>query len=173
MQITVPMFILLFLGGLFAGFVDSIAGGGGLIALPVILSLGLPPRLALGTNKLQGCFGTASASYNYVRKGKVNLKESYVGITFTFVGAALGTWTIQQMDAAFLEYIIPILLFIIFIYTLLSPKLGEVEQTAKMSPTLFFCAVWSWLRLLRRLLRAGNRLLLDGGTAGSERRKHD
>ncbi len=138
MQISLTVFILLFLGGLFAGFVDSIAGGGGLIALPVILSLGLPPRLALGTNKLQGCFGTASASYNYVRKGKVGLRESAVGIAFTFVGAALGTWTIQQIDADFLEYIIPALLLGIFLYTLFSPKLGEVEQAAKISPTPFF-----------------------------------
>jgi uncharacterized membrane protein YfcA len=118
--------------------VDSIAGGGGLIALPVILSLGLPPRLALGTNKLQGCFGTASASYNYIRKGKISLKETYVGIAFTFVGAALGTLTIQHMDAAWLEYAIPVLLLMIFIYTLVSPKLGKTEQKAKLPPTLFF-----------------------------------
>ncbi len=138
MHISAIMFGLLFLGGLFAGFIDSIAGGGGLIALPVILSLGLPPRLALGTNKLQGCFGTASSSYNYIRKGKVRLKDNYVGIACTFIGATLGTWTIQQLDAAFLDYIIPVLLLAIFLYTLLSPKLGVVEQPAKMPPTLFF-----------------------------------
>lgn len=138
MQITIEMIGVLFLGGLFAGFVDSIAGGGGLITLPLLLSLGLPPQLALGTNKLQSSFGSGSASFNYVRKGKVRLKDGYAGIAFTLVGAALGTWTIQRLDAAFLEYIIPVLLVVIFVYTLLSPKLGEVRQAAKLPAMLFF-----------------------------------
>ncbi|PIE33920.1 hypothetical protein CSA56_09530 [candidate division KSB3 bacterium] len=138
MHITYEMFGLLFLGGLCAGFVDSIAGGGGLIALPVILSLGLPTPLALGTNKLQGSFGTASASYNYFRKGNIRFQECYVGIIFTLVGAAIGTWTIQQLDPEFLTYIIPVLLLVIFIHTLFSPKLGYVEQAPKMSPNFFF-----------------------------------
>ncbi len=130
--------LLLFGGGFCAGFVDSIAGGGGLITLPLLLSLGLPSQTALGTNKLQGSFGTFSSSLNYIRKGKVRLQENYTGIIFTFIGAALGTWTIQQLEPAFLEYAIPVLLFGIFIYTLLSPKLGCKEQKAKLSLPLFF-----------------------------------
>ncbi len=130
--------LLLFGGGFCAGFVDSIAGGGGLITLPLLLSLGLSSQTALGTNKLQGSFGTFSSSLNYIRKGKVRLRENYTGIIFTFIGAALGTWTIQQLEPAFLEYAIPVLLFGIFIYTLLSPKLGYKEQKAKLSLPLFF-----------------------------------
>ena len=53
---------LLFLAGLCAGFVDSIAGGGGLITLPVLLNVGIPPELALGTNKLQATFGSGSVN---------------------------------------------------------------------------------------------------------------
>ena len=135
---TITSFLLLLGGGFCAGFVDSIAGGGGLIALPLLLSLGLPPQTALGTNKLQGSFGTFSSSLNYIRKGKVRLRENYAGIIFTFIGAALGTWTIQQLDPAFLEYAIPVLLFAIFIYTLLSPKLGYKEQPARLSLPIFF-----------------------------------
>ena len=77
---------LLFITGFSAGFVDSIAGGGGLIALPVLLSVGLPPQLALGTNKLQGAFGTLSAAYNFICKGEADLKECTSGIFFTFIG---------------------------------------------------------------------------------------
>ncbi|MEZ4528710.1 MAG: TSUP family transporter [Desulfobacterales bacterium] len=79
--------ILLFVTGLAAGFVDSIAGGGGLITLPVLLSVGLPPQLALGTNKLQGSFGTLSAAYNFIRKKQVVLKEAVTGVLFTLIGA--------------------------------------------------------------------------------------
>ena len=53
---------ILFLTGLVAGWIDSIAGGGGLITVPVLLSLGMSPAEALGTNKLQATFGSASAT---------------------------------------------------------------------------------------------------------------
>ena len=56
------IFPALFATGLAAGWVDSIAGGGGLITLPVLLSVGLPPQMALGTNKLQATFGSGSAT---------------------------------------------------------------------------------------------------------------
>ncbi len=132
------MFSALFLAGLLAGFVDSVAGGGGLIALPALLSVGLPPQLALGTNKFQGCFGTLSASYNYIRKGKASLEEAWVGILFTFLGALLGAWLIQRMEAAFLERLIPILLAVVFVYTLLTRRLGFEPRPPIVSKGLFF-----------------------------------
>ena len=84
-ELSPLIFAFLFAGGLFAGFVDSIAGGGGLISLPVLLSVGLPPQIALGTNKLQGSFGTFSSAFNYIRKGKADLKKSFLGISLTCV----------------------------------------------------------------------------------------
>jgi uncharacterized membrane protein YfcA len=137
-EITFSIFIILFLGGFCAGFVDSIAGGGGLISLPVLLSVGLPPQLALGTNKLQGSFGTFSASFNYIRKGKADLKSSIAGIVFTFIGAALGAWFIQRLDPAFIKHIIPILLMAVFIYTLVSKEFGFKQRRAVMNRRLFF-----------------------------------
>lgn len=74
--LTPAIALLLFATGTAAGFVDSIAGGGGLVALPMLLSVGMPPQIALGTNKLQGSFGTFSAALNYIQKGEVNLKET-------------------------------------------------------------------------------------------------
>jgi uncharacterized membrane protein YfcA len=100
--------------GPFGRVVDSIAGGGGLISLPVLLSVGLPPQLALGTNKLQGSFGTFSSAFNYIRKGKADLNRSYAGILFTLIGAMLGAWVIQQLEADFLKPLIPILLAMVF-----------------------------------------------------------
>jgi uncharacterized membrane protein YfcA len=128
----------LFFGGFCAGFVDSIAGGGGLIALPVLLSVGLPPQLALGTNKLQGSFGTFSASYNYIRKGKADLKSSIDGIVSTFIGAALGAWVIQRLEPAFIKDLIPILLMAVFIHTLVSKELGFKQRRAVMHRRWFF-----------------------------------
>ena len=138
LQITADLLGILFGGGLLAGFVDSIAGGGGLISLPVLLSVGLPPPLALGTNKLQGCFGTLSASYNYIRKGQADLRESYLGVLFTFIGAVLGAWLIQRLDSGFIRHIIPVLLTLVFIYTLFSRRLGFESRRAVMSKRGFF-----------------------------------
>ena len=66
---------LLCAAAFFAGFVDSIAGGGGLITVPVMLIVGIPPLQALGTNKVQSLFGAASATIAYARRGHVQLAE--------------------------------------------------------------------------------------------------
>jgi len=77
-----------------AGFVDSIAGGGGLIMLPALLLAGIPPQNALGTNKFGSTFGTGAALVNFVRSKKVIWKIATVGVGFTLTGSFLGTKTI-------------------------------------------------------------------------------
>ncbi len=137
-HLTAGTFTLLFATGLVAGFVDSIAGGGGLITLPALLAVGLPPQLALGTNKLQGSFGTLSASYNYIKKGEVSLKACRTGVVFTFIGAVTGSWAVQVIAPDFLKHIIPVLLLLVLLYTLFSPRLGYEDQPEKISQGLFF-----------------------------------
>src|SRR5688572_30589681 len=116
---------LLFLTGMAAGFVDSIAGGGGLITLPVMLSLGGDPQQALGTNKLQASFGSASAAWHYARAGAVDLRDCARGCLLTFLGAALGTLAVQQVGPHILKVAVPLLLLAVAIYTSLRPQLGE------------------------------------------------
>lgn len=60
--LTPEILVLLFLAALLTGYLDTLAGGGGLIVLPALILAGLPPLQALGTNKLQGCMGTATAT---------------------------------------------------------------------------------------------------------------
>ena len=103
-------YAILLVTGLVAGFVDTIAGGGGLITLPVLLSLGLPPQDALGTNKLQSSFGSGSATFHYAHAGVVDLQECRLGILFTLIGTSLGALTVLRIDPAFLRQLIPILL---------------------------------------------------------------
>jgi uncharacterized membrane protein YfcA len=137
-ELTIPTILILFAGGLLAGFVDSIAGGGGIISVPVLLSVGLPPHFALGTNKLQSSFGSFTAALNYTRSGLVKFKEVLFGILFTAIGAAIGTLTIQQLPQDILQYIIPIMLLAIFLFMLFSKELGMYDQTARWKPRLFF-----------------------------------
>lgn len=124
---------LLGVTGLVAGFVDSIAGGGGLITLPVFLNLGIDPRLALGSNKLQATFGSASATFHYARAGAVDLKDFRRGCGLAFLGAALGSFLVQQLDPNLLKRIIPVVLIIVAIYVWLRPQLGETDLHPRMS----------------------------------------
>jgi hypothetical protein len=129
--------VLLFAVGVTAGFVDSIAGGGGLITLPVMLGLGGNPQYALGANKLQATFGSASAAWHYGRAGLVDWRASVRGGGLTFLGAAAGTLAVQQMGARFLQVSIPLLLLAVAIYSLKRPHLGEGDLHPRMSRGAF------------------------------------
>lgn len=130
--------LFLFLAAFIAGLVDSIAGGGGLIALPALLFSGLPPQLALGTNKLQGSFGTLSATINYIRKGHISWKQAIPGVVCTLIGAAAGSFLVQQLDADFIRPLIPIMLMVVFFYTLFSGRLGFEDRNARLPAGLFW-----------------------------------
>ncbi|MEW6510043.1 MAG: TSUP family transporter [Bacteroidota bacterium] len=132
------LLLLLFSGALAAGWVDSIAGGGGLVTIPLLLWVGLPPQLALGTNKFQASFGSFTATYYYVHKGVVPLRQAVPGIIFTLIGAALGTWAVQQISGDVLNGIIPFLLLGIAVYTLFTPSLGMGDHSPRMSRSSFF-----------------------------------
>ncbi len=128
---------LLFATGLAAGFVDSIAGGGGLITLPVLLSLGLKPQEALGTNKLQATFGSGSAAAHYAAAKTVDLRDCVRGFLFTLLGAALGTIAVQQVNPSFLRRAIPLLLILVAGYLLLKPKLGAEDLRPRIARAWF------------------------------------
>jgi len=137
-NITSEILFMLFWAGFVSGLIDSIAGGGGLIALPALLFAGLPPQAALGTNKLQGSFGTLTAAWNYIQKGDANLQQAIPGILSTLIGATAGTWLVQSLDPAFIEPLIPFLLSVVFIYTLFSGHLGKEDKAPKLSKNFFY-----------------------------------
>ena len=137
--------LLLFASGLVAGWVDSIAGGGGLITIPILLSLGLPPQIALGTNKFQASFGSFTAATYYVRKGVVSLRDALPAILWTLVGAAIGTWSVQQIDPEFLRILIPLLLIGIAIYMLVAPPVGDHARPPRIGRHPFACILGLFL----------------------------
>jgi len=131
-------YAILFATGLAAGFVDTVAGGGGLITLPVLLSLGLPPQDALGTNKFQSSFGSGSATFHYARAGVVDLQECRLGILFTLIGTSLGALMVLRIAPAFLRQLIPILLVGIVIYLMVKPGVGLEEVHPRMKSGMFY-----------------------------------
>lgn len=95
-DIYVILIIVLF--GFLASFIDSVVGGGGLISTPALLAIGLPPAVALGTNKLASSFGTLTSTIKFIRSGNVDLK--IVSKLFPFV-------LIASSGGAYLATILP------------------------------------------------------------------
>lgn len=133
MEFELTTLLLLTLSALAAGFIDAIAGGGGLITLPVLLAAGLPPAQALGTNKLQSSFGSFSATWYFARRGYIDFKAAKWAILLTFVGSALGTILVQQLDAGALNRLLPFLLIGFALYFLLSPRVGDTDSNRRLS----------------------------------------
>lgn len=128
---------LLFLAAGAAGFVDSIAGGGGLITVPVLLSAGLSPTAALGTNKLQATFGSGSATWHFARAGLIQWPEVRLGVIVTFLSAMLGAFVVQQISPDFLRRFIPGLLMAVALYTFFQRSFGFKENPPRLPPHLF------------------------------------
>ena len=118
---------------LLTGFIDAIAGGGGLIMMPALLFAGVPPLHALGTNKLQSVFGTAIALRNYWRSGLVDVAGNRLSIITVFVGAAAGCIVVQAIQPRLLGLIIPVLLVAAALYVLLSPRMTDEDAHHRVS----------------------------------------
>lgn len=132
MEFELSTLLLLALSGLCAGFIDAIAGGGGLITLPALLAAGLPPAQALGTNKLQSSFGSFSATWYFARRGYIDFSSIKLTVVLTFIGSALGTILVQQIDASALSRVLPFLLMGFALYFLLSPRVGEKDSQRRL-----------------------------------------
>lgn len=121
----------------FAGFVDSIAGGGGLLTVPALLLAGLGPAEAIATNKVQGAFAAASATYTFGRRELIEWHKAW-GFTGTaFISGTMGALCARFLPQSVLQTAIPVLLIAIAFYFALSQKLKDTDAHARMSPLTF------------------------------------
>ena len=132
MELSYDVIALLALVAVIAGFIDAIAGGGGLIVLPALLAAGVPPVAALATNKIQGSFGTASATWSFWRAGRIDFKLLRWPILATLVGAVCGAMTVTLIDAYWLLVLLPLLLTAVALYFLLGPKASDEDSRARL-----------------------------------------
>jgi uncharacterized membrane protein YfcA len=116
-----------------SGFVDSIAGGGGLIMMPALFFAGASPLQALGTNKLQSMFGTGAALRNYWRSGLVEWRPNRLTVALVFAGAVAGALVVQSIQTTLLNLIIPVLLVGSALYVLLSPRMSDEDAEHRVT----------------------------------------
>lgn len=133
MTLSLQMLALLFFVAMLAGFVDAIAGGGGLLTIPALLLTGIPPISALATNKLQACAGSFSASMVMIKRKLIRPSSLKFAVLMAFCGSALGTLLVQYSKPELLKWLIPILVALIGLYTLFSPNLGKISQAPRLS----------------------------------------
>jgi uncharacterized membrane protein YfcA len=133
LAVSPELLVLLFFLAVFAGLIDTMAGGGGLLVVPGLMASGLDPISAFATNKLQAIFGTASATFQFWRKGRVRLKEHLFPAGMAFLSAVCGAATLSYLDPRILNAVIPFVLVSVALLLLLKPNLGDVPRKARMS----------------------------------------
>ncbi len=133
--------ILLLIVGAVAGFIDTIAGGGGMLTVPALLMSGLAPETALATNKFQASFGSVSASWYFIGHKQLNWRTIFPGIIACAIGASCGTLLVQLLSNTWLEKIIPVLLIMVGLLFILLSNLGEINREARLTMPLFAISI--------------------------------
>jgi uncharacterized protein len=140
-EIMPQTLLLLALVGLAAGFIDSIAGGGGLLSVPALLLAGLSPAEALGTNKAQSLFGSGSATLAYAGKGHIDFRGLRLSAALSAGGSACGALMATLVSAQFLKAFLPSLLILIALYFALKPDVGDLPGKERLRPALFAATI--------------------------------
>jgi len=126
---------------LIAGFVDAIAGGGGLLTVPALLLAGLDPVAAIATNKLQGTFGTASATLAFARRGLIDWRSAWAFAAVAGASSVVGALGVRLMPRPALEAVIPVLLVAIAIFFARSRRMRDEDARARASALAFGASV--------------------------------
>lgn len=137
LEVTYEVLALLILAGFFAGFIDAIAGGGGLITVPVLLIAGASPIEALSTNKVQGVFGAATAAISYARAGQVSLREQFFPAILAFFASAAGALMVSFLPVHLIRFVLPFLMVAIALFFAFKPGLDDFDRTRRMSISVF------------------------------------
>lgn len=147
MDLTLLHFLIICPLTFLAGFVDSIAGGGGLISLPAFLMAGVPPHLALGTNKLSAVLGTATSVWRFSKHGFIQWKKVFWFVAAALAGSTLGANLALQVSEQIVEYLMLVILPVVAFYVLRNKKMGEEIKAANLPEKRSF-----WIALTAALV---------------------
>jgi len=140
-EVATHIALLLILAAFCAGFIDSIAGGGGLLSVPALLLAGASPVEALATNKLQGTFGAGTAMLTYARAGQVRLQDQLAMAAISALAGAGGAMVAHLIPAEVLRIIMPVVLIGVAAFFALKPGLTDESRTQRMKPAVFAATV--------------------------------
>lgn len=127
MEFSAETYAILTMVAFIAGFIDAIAGGGGLLTVPAMLSAGIPPVATLATNKLQSSFSSGTATLSFSRKGMIDWYAYWPQMIVILILSGLGAWTVKSIETDLLDLIVPVLLIAVAGYVLLSPRMSDED----------------------------------------------
>jgi uncharacterized membrane protein YfcA len=136
-EVTADVAALLIVAAFLAGFIDAIAGGGGLITLPALLLAGASPVQALSTNKLQAVFGAATAALSYARAGHVDLRRQSLAALIAFGAGMTGATLAHLIPAQVFRLGLPIILIGIAAFFAFKPGLNDADRAQRITPLQF------------------------------------
>ncbi|WP_415183671.1 TSUP family transporter [Phaeovulum sp.] len=136
-EVSLDLALMLIAAAFTAGFVDSIAGGGGLITLPALLLAGATPLQALSTNKVQGVFGAATAALSYAASGHVNLRRQARAAAMAFGAGVAGAVLVSVIPTEGLRWALPVLLVAVALFFALKKGLDDTDRQQRLSPAMF------------------------------------
>lgn len=133
LQLDPSLIIILIVFGFLASFIDSIVGGGGLIALPALLFTGLNPAGAVATNKLASTIGSLTSTFMFYKSGKLDIKSVIKLFPLTFIGSMFGAWTVHLINPEVLKPLMLVMLAAVAIYTIFKKDWGSISTPKKLS----------------------------------------
>ncbi|MCV2863190.1 TSUP family transporter [Albidovulum sediminicola] len=154
-ELSVELAALLVAAAFLAGFVDAIAGGGGLITVPALMLAGLSPLEALSTNKVQGVFGAATAALSYARAGHVNLRRQIRAAAVAFGCGMAGAFLAGLVPTEGLRMALPVVLIGIAVFFAVKPGLGDLDRAERIAPAMFTLGVVPWIAAYDGLIGPG------------------
>lgn len=154
-EVSYDLAAMLITAAFAAGFVDSIAGGGGLITLPALLLAGANPVQALSTNKVQGSFGAATAAFSYARAGHVDVRRQIGAAAIACAASCAGALLVSWLPTELLRMGLPVLLIGIALFFALKPGLSDEDRVARVSPAVFAATVVPFVGFYDGLLGPG------------------
>ena len=128
MPLTIETYSILLPLVFFAGFVDSVAGGGGLISLPAYLFAGLPIHVAYGTNKMAASFGTGIAVRQFAKNGSIRLRPALIAAAGAIVGGWFGAHLVMLLSAEAVQIMMMICLPVVAVFMMTRKQLGNDEN---------------------------------------------
>ena len=126
MELSLWTFIIVCPMVFLASFVDAVAGGGGLISLPAYLLAGVPPKLAIGTNKLSSATGTVFSTARYCKNGCFDLKLALPSIVVALIGSYIGAKIVLVTSDEILKYVLIIVLPVTAFFVLKKKNFDQV-----------------------------------------------
>ena len=140
-ELTITQGIICCMAFFFAGIIDSISGGGGLITIPVMLAVGIPVHYITGTNLCSAWIGSGVAAAKFIKSGKIHFKSALLTLPFAMIGSGLGARLNLMMPDRYLKIFMIAAIPVIAVFLFMNKKIGDEDHVDERS--LFQIVLWS------------------------------